>query len=230
MIETRTVCRVLHLGRMEYQEAWALQKHIAAERSADQCLDTLLWVEHPHTYTLGSAADRANILWSAEAIAARKIAVIPVDRGGDVTYHGPGQLVGYPILKLAAGDQGLHTDVVGYVRRLERMLIRALDDFRICAAPYPGLTGVWVDSGAGNWAKIAAIGVRVNTRRVTMHGFALNVNTDLDYFSGIIPCGIADKPVTSMAALLGATLDMQAVTASVTRAFAETFARDLESV
>jgi len=222
-------CQVISLGEVDYLEAWAIQKRIAADRSVDECPDRLLYVEHPHTYTLGSAADGSNILFSAEEIAARGISVYRADRGGDVTYHGPGQLVGYPIMKLPPGEHGLHADVFGYVRKLEQVLIHALACFGIPADVYPGLTGVWVRRWEnGDWAKIAAIGVRVNTRRVTMHGFALNINTDLDYFQGIIPCGITDKPVTSMQALCGLPFDMADVMRRVSGAFAEVFERDLE--
>src|SRR5215831_18531613 len=219
-------CRVVSLGKLQYLEAWALQKRLAAARGADEIPDMLLWVEHPHTYTLGSSGNADNVLLSAEEVAARRIELHRVDRGGDVTYHGPGQLVGYPILKLARGGDGLHADVISYVRGLEQMLIGALAIFGITACVYPGLTGVWVNELASP-AKIAAIGVRVTSKRVTMHGFALNVNTDLDYFKGIIPCGIADKSVTSMARLLGQMLDMDHVSERVGEAFAAVFARSL---
>jgi len=177
---------------------------LAEARGRDEIPDTLLLLEHPHVYTLGAAANANNVLWSASELSAHGIDVQQIDRGGDVTYHGPGQLVGYPILKLPRTIGGLHADVIGYIRRLETMLIQALVAYHIAAFPYPGLTGVWVgnppdglvDQGA---AKIAAIGVKVTTKAVTMHGFALNVAPDLHYFSGIVPCGITNKPVTSMA-------------------------------
>jgi lipoate-protein ligase B len=200
-------CRVLTLDSIRYQDGWVLQKQMAEARGRDEIPDTLLLLEHPHVYTLGAAANASNILWSADELAANGVEVQQIDRGGDVTYHGPGQLVGYPILKLPRTIGGLHADVIGYIRRLETMLIRTLAAFDIVAFPYPGLTGVWVgnppdgthDNGA---AKIAAIGVKVTTKAVTLHGFALNVAPDLHYFSGIVPCGIADKPVTSIAAYL----------------------------
>ncbi len=201
-------CRVVTLDSIPYQDGWALQKRLAEARGRDAIPDTLLLLEHPHVFTLGAAANARNILWSPDALAAHGVEVQQIDRGGDVTYHGPGQLVGYPILKLPHTIGGLHADVIGYIRRLETMLIQVLAAFNITAFPYPGLTGVWVgnppdgpdgkqDNGA---AKIAAIGVKVTTKAVTLHGFALNVAPDLRYFTGIIPCGIADKPVTSMAA------------------------------
>lgn len=139
-----------------------------------------------------------------------------IDRGGDVTYHGAGQIVGYPIIAL--DRDSLRRDVVGYVRRLERLLLRALADYGIAGAVIPGLTGVWVDD-----AKIAAIGVRVTAQAVTKHGFALNVDPDLTYFEGIIPCGIRDKAVTSMARVLGTAPDTAAVIESLIRAYAEVF-------
>jgi lipoyl(octanoyl) transferase len=221
-------CEAISLGRMAYKDAWALQEKLAVERGADKRPDTLLLVEHPHTYTLGTSGHDEYVLLTPEQLAERGIEVYHVNRGGDVTYHGPGQLVGYPIIKLAPGPDGLHGDVVGYVRQIEQTLIRALADFGISAYPYPGLTGVWLDDPQqGVPAKIAAIGVKVTTRRVTMHGFALNVNTDLDYFKGIIPCGIADKPVTSLQAVLGHVLDFADVAQHVTSAFGAVFGREL---
>lgn len=232
------ICRVVALGRMPYQEAWALQKRLAEARGRDTIPDTLLLLEHPHVYTLGSAAKREHIRWSPEECAARSVEIHQIDRGGDVTYHGPGQLVGYPILKLPRHANGLRTDVIGYVRALETTLIRALEALGVTAFPYPGLTGVWVgapplldaagqvqtDNGA---AKIAAIGVKVTTKAVTQHGFALNVAPDMAYFSGIIPCGISDKPVISLEQMLGITLPMDIVIEQVTAAFGDVFACDL---
>ena len=215
-------CQVISLGRLPYSDAWTLQKRLSVARGADQIPDTLLWVEHPHTYTLGTSGHAENVLLSPEELTARGIELHRVDRGGDVTYHGPGQLVGYPILKLPQGRDGLHADVIAYVRGLEQTLIRALADFGIAACVYPGLTGVWVNLPETP-AKIAAIGVRVTTKRVTMHGFALNVNTDLAYFKGIIPCGIPDKPVTSMEQVLGHAVPMEQVAARVASAFGAVF-------
>ncbi len=218
-----TICQVRRLGIIPYLEAWKLQSDLAAARGRDEIPDTLLLLEHPHTYTLGSSAHAENLIWSAEQRTARGVTLHQVDRGGDVTYHGPGQLVGYPILKLPRGVDGLHTDVIGYVRALEQMLIAALATFEVRAFPVEKLTGVWVEP----LAKIAAIGVKVTTKAVTLHGFALNVNTDLSYFEGIIPCGIADKPVTSLAARFGAPIDFDAVSARVITAFGETLAREM---
>ncbi len=217
-------CRVVWLGNKPYLEAWALQKELAEARGRDDIPDTLLMLEHPHTYTLGSAGKEDNLIWSADERVARGVSVYRVDRGGDVTYHGPGQLIGYPILKLDRSIDGLHADVIAYIRGLENTLIYALETFGVRAFPYPGLTGVWVDQPP---AKIAAIGVKVTTKAVTQHGFALNINTDLSYFAGIVPCGISDKPVTSLAQLLGTSLDFESVLDSVAVAFGEVMHRDL---
>ena len=219
---------VRQLGVVPYQEALALQNCIADEVGAG-AEDHLLLLEHPHTYTLGTSAKEEHLLLSPEERERRGVEVYRVDRGGDITYHGYGQLVGYPILKLqrnAPQDQtgsdhakersGLRADVVGYVRQLEQVIIATLADYGVAGYPIAGLTGVWVNNPSGeheqiNEKKIAAIGVRVNVRGVTKHGFALNVNTDLSYFDGIIPCGIRDKGVTSFAAELGHAVDMQDV-------------------
>lgn len=231
LAESLTECRILTPGTVPYLEAWALQKELADARGRDAIPDTLLLLEHPHTYTLGSAGKLENLIWTEAERAERGVSVHRVDRGGDVTYHGPGQLVGYPIVKLPRTVNGLHADVIGYIRALETTLIRALAAFEVRAFPYPGLTGVWVESAAnslnGEPAKIAAIGVKVTTKAVTLHGFALNVNTDMRYFGGIIPCGIADKPVTSLAQVLGHALDFDVVLEQVAVAFGEVFERDL---
>jgi lipoate-protein ligase B len=216
-------CEVLALGTVPYREAWALQNRFAAERYHDAAPDRLLLLEHPHTYTLGSSGHEENLLMSVEERTRRGVEVLRVDRGGDITYHGPGQLVGYPILRLPRSDDGsVRTDFVGYVRKLEQALIGTLAAFGIHAKPIAGLTGVWVDTPRGE-EKIAAIGVKIDVHAITKHGFALNVNTDLDFFKGIVPCGIADKGVTSMAALLGTEVEMSAVIAQVVQQFGAVF-------
>jgi lipoyl(octanoyl) transferase len=204
------ICRVWQLGRLPFRRTWDLQNELVEARSRGDVPDHLLLVEHPHTYTFGSSGHDEHLLLSPTELERRGIAVFHTDRGGDVTYHGPGQVVGYPIIQLPRSADGLRADVVGYVRRLERVIIQTLADYGIAGRPIAGLTGVWVDTPTGA-AKIAAIGVKINVRAVTKHGFALNLNTDLSYFDGIIPCGVADKGVTSMAALLGATVDEAAV-------------------
>jgi len=204
------------LGRVSYLEAWELQRTLVAARQRRAGRDALLLLEHPPVYTLGKRADRTNVLFDADQLARRGIEVVEVDRGGDVTYHGPGQLVGYPILALA-GVRG----VVDYVRALEDVLLRALSALGVTAGRVPGYTGVWVGE-----EKIAAIGVRVASGGVTSHGFALNVTPDLTDFTGIVPCGIPDRGVCSLASL-GVDADLEAVAALVTAAFAEVFAATL---
>ena len=196
------------LGTVPYQEALTLQRSLH-EHSDD---DYLLLLEHPHTYTLGKRADRTHVLVDPATVGAE---LIGADRGGDVTYHGPGQLVGYPIGALEESPAGMR-DVVAHVRRIEGALIAALAEFAIVGTRVEGRSGVWV----GN-EKIAAIGVRVARGR-TMHGFALNVDCDLSMFDHIVPCGIADAGVTSMAARLGSAPAMPAVVDAVARAWAAT--------
>ena len=179
---------VQRLGTVPYGDAWVLQTALHERRCRGDIGDTLLLLEHPHVYTIGRRGSATDVLWDAETLRSRGVDVVETDRGGQVTYHGPGQLVGYPIV-----DLGPRNDLVGHVRKLEDVLIGTLGHFGLKAARDEGNTGVWV---AG--AKIAAIGVRV-TRGVTKHGFALNVAPDLRYFAGIVPCGIFDKGVTSMA-------------------------------
>jgi lipoyl synthase len=192
--------RARWLGRVPYDEADQLQR--ALHRSTD---DYLLLLEHPHVYTLGTTADPAHVLAPPASVGAE---LVQTDRGGDVTYHGPGQLVGYPIVTLPDWRDGLR-DVVAYVRTLEDALVAVLADFGVVAHREPKLTGVWVGD-----AKIAAIGVKVASGR-TRHGFALNVDPDLSMFSHIVPCGIADRGVTSLAEQLGATPDLRVVVDAV---------------
>ena len=183
-------CCLRELGRMDYGAALELQRQLIAERQQGLIPDQLLLLEHPHVITLGRNGKAANLLASGEVLSRAGIAFYPTDRGGDVTYHGPGQLVGYPIMDLREWQR----DVGAYVRAVEQTIIDTLADYGITAGRIPKLTGVWVDD-----RKIAAIGVHIS-RWVTSHGFALNVSTDLGYFQYIVPCGLT-KPVTSMAAL-----------------------------
>jgi len=203
--------RARWLGLVPYREAEALQRAIHERSDADY----LLLQEHPHVYTLGSSGDPAHVLRDPVSVGAD---LVTADRGGDVTYHGPGQLVGYPIISLAEWRAG-QRDVVAYVRKLESVLIAVLADFGIEATVVPKYTGVWVGD-----EKIAAIGVRVARGR-TRHGFALNVDPDLSMFEHIVPCGIRDRGVTSMARALGAAPDMQAVVDRVVARFAEAFGK-----
>ena len=183
-------CCLRELGRIDYASALELQRRLVIERQQGAIDDQLLLLEHPHVVTLGRNGHRENLLASDEVLARSGVTFYPTDRGGDITYHGPGQLIGYPILDLREWKR----DVAAYVRAVEEVLIRTLADFGIDAGRIPTLTGVWVDG-----RKIAAIGVHIS-RWVTSHGFALNVSTDLSYFQYIVPCGLT-KPVTSMAAL-----------------------------
>ena len=184
------ICEVRNLGRIGYGAALELQQRLVAERKQGAISDQLLLLEHDHVVTLGRNGHMENLLASDEALERAGISFYPTDRGGDVTYHGPGQLVGYPILDLRDWKR----DVGAYVRGVEQAIIDTLADFGISAGRIPKLTGVWVDG-----RKIAAIGIHIS-RWVTSHGFALNVSTDLSYFQYIVPCGLT-KPVTSMAQL-----------------------------
>ncbi|MBM2826282.1 MAG: lipoate-protein ligase [Dehalococcoidia bacterium] len=184
---------LVRLGLVDYLEAWGLQQRLLKARQEERIDDVLLLLQHPHVYTLGRRARPEHVLIPQDELARRGVALYSVDRGGDVTYHGPGQIVGYPILNLR--HRGL--DVHRYIRGLEEALIGTMSDLGIEVHRDLRHTGVWVGE-----EKIAAIGVRVS-RGVTMHGFALNVNTDLSYFDHIVPCGIEDRGVTSVASILG---------------------------
>jgi len=183
-------CQWRDLGLLDYSAAFEVQRALVARRKRGEISDQFLLVEHPHTITLGRNGHMENLLAREEVLERAGVAFHPTDRGGDITYHGPGQIVGYPILDLRDWNR----DVVAYVRSIEQVIIDALADFRLETGRTPGMTGVWVDG-----AKIAAIGVHIS-RWVTSHGFALNLSTDLSYFQYIVPCGLA-KPVTSMSAL-----------------------------
>lgn len=202
---------------MPYAEALALQRALVADRQADRTGDLLLLVEHPHVLTLGVRGDggRAHILATADVLAARGIEICETGRGGDVTYHGPGQIVGYPIIDLKPD----RCDVHRYVRDLEEVLIRTAADFGVSATRVEGCTGAWVGQ-----EKLAAIGVRI-ARWVTSHGFALNLSSDLDYFKLIVPCGIADRGVTSLTRVLGRDLDRLEVERRIVDRFCEVFTR-----
>jgi lipoyl(octanoyl) transferase len=213
--QTARLLDVRRLGRVPYADALALQRSLVEERRAGAIGDTLLLLEHPHVLTLGVRGDggRGHILASADVLAARGIDVHETGRGGDITYHGPGQLVGYPIIDLNPGRRDVHR----YVRDLETVLIRTAADYGIEAGRVDGLTGVWVGDD-----KLAAIGVRI-ARWITSHGFALNVTTDLDHFKLIVPCGIADRGVTSLERLLGRSPGMADVENRIIEHFSKIF-------
>ncbi len=242
---------VQDLGLIEYEQAWRLQEQYAAEIAQAKRPPTLLLLEHPHVYTFGRRGHAENLLFGDEQLRRRGIAVHWVDRGGDVTYHGPGQLVGYPLMPLgepvmdaaASADQARipRADYVGYVRKLETVIIGTLAHFGLGAGQRPGLTGVWIQPDVASRctrckpedrqkaAKIAAIGVKVDARGVSRHGFALNVDPDMSYWEGIIACGLAGSPVVSMADLLPQAPKMAEVKEAVREEFAESFGWEIES-
>ena len=241
---------LVQLGPIDYATGLRVQEKLVELRKADRIGDVLLLLEHTPVITLGRNAKAANVLVPAEQLALRGVEVFECDRGGDVTFHGPGQLVGYPIFDLrgyaAPNGKRRTLGAVDYVRRLEEVLIRTCSDFGISVKRVAGLTGVWTsDVGPGlrpgqdgsetrphttrpqtGEAKIAAIGVHIS-RFVTSHGFALNVNTDLSYFDLIVPCGITSKPVTSMQKELGREIDLAVVAASVSRNFGSVFSSEM---
>lgn len=212
--------KFIDLGEKDYQETWDFQERLFGETVAkkirNRALPTsehvptdnyLIFVEHPHVYTLGKSGDPSHLLLDNAGLHEKEAKYYRINRGGDITYHGPGQLVGYPILDL----DNFFTDIHLYLRQLEEAVIRTLADYRVSAGRIPGLTGVWLDHDTlVNPRKICALGVK-SSRWVTMHGFAFNVNVDVDYFSNIIPCGIPDKAVTSLHLELGHMVDMQEV-------------------
>lgn len=204
-------------GLTDYQEAWDRQELIFNQtiavktdnRNNNTTLETpnhLVFVEHPHVYTLGKSGHPENLLLDEQGLVEKDATYYKINRGGDITYHGPGQIVGYPILDL----DNFFTDIHLYLRTLEDAIILTLKDYGISAGRYPGFTGVWLDADNEKARKICAMGVRCS-RWVTMHGFAFNVNTDLNYFKNIVPCGIDDKDVTSMQRELGQPLNMEEV-------------------
>lgn len=206
------------LGSVPYRDAWDLQRELVEEVRAGARPDTLLLLEHPHVFTMGKRAVMEHVLWDEGERGRRGVDLVWCDRGGDVTYHGPGQLVGYPILDLRRHGG----DVLAYLRRLEDTLIEYLQGLGVEADRVAGYTGVW--TGAG---KIAAIGVKL-TETVVSHGFALNLSTDLDYFGGIVPCGIEDKEVTSVAALRGIAPSVELAASDWAEVFASSFDAVLE--
>jgi lipoate-protein ligase B len=201
------------LGFIDYKEAWDLQKEVLNLRSSKKVQDILFLLEHPHTYTLGKTADKKNLVSTPNFLSSNKISVYEIDRGGDITYHGPGQIVGYPIIDLNEWEKDTHK----FLRALEEVLINTCADYGIKAERNSKYTGVWINN-----RKIAAIGIKIS-RWVTMHGFAFNVNTDLNLFKGIIPCGIPDKDVTSLQKELSRRIDISSVKKVITENFRKIF-------
>ena len=227
-----------HLGLMDYQEAWDFQTEVfkktvemklenrRREDRGEATLETpnyLYFVEHPHVYTLGKSGDANHLLLNEEGLKEKNATYYKINRGGDITYHGFGQIVGYPILDL----DNFFTDIHKYLRLIEESIILTLAEYGIEAGRIDGLTGVWIDHiEQKNPRKICAIGVKMS-RWVTMHGFAFNVNTDLSYFNNIVPCGISDKAVTSLAAELGEKQDIKEVEHKVLQHFTQLFGMEL---
>ncbi len=212
------VCEVLHLGSIPYAEAHELQKSLVERRKLDEIPDQLLLLEHPHVITLGRAANRDNVLVDDSTREVFGVELFETGRGGDVTYHGPGQLVGYPIVKLSPD----RCDIRRYVRDLQDVMVRTARDFGVETEPRGGdQVGIWYGDD-----KLAAIGIRIS-RWVTMHGFAFNVTTDLNYFQLIIPCGIRNHGVTSLQKIIGSPVEMRDTAESVTRHFGEVFGREM---
>lgn len=224
------------LGLIDYKEAWDYQEQLfqatidlkkqnKKEGLGDSTTSYLLFCEHSHVYTLGKSGDEKNLLVNEAYLKSRGASFYKINRGGDITYHGPGQIVGYPILDLEC----FFTDIHKYLRFLEDVIIKTMADYGMEGQRSEGETGVWLDVGTPRARKICAFGVRCS-RWVTMHGWAFNVNCDLDYFGNIVPCGISDKTVTSMQKELGKTLDIKEVKQKIKHYFEETFTVLLQEI
>lgn len=231
------------LGVIEYKRAWELQDKYAAEIAAGTRPPTLLLLEHPHVYTFGRKGHAENLLWGEEQLQQKGIDIHWVDRGGDVTYHGPGQLVGYPLFPLGKVDSQnrlAQADYVGYVRRLEETLITAFARLGLVTGQRSGLTGVWIQADVHSRcprcrpedrakpAKLAAIGVKVDVHGVSRHGFALNVHPDMTYWDGIIACGLQNEPIVSLEDLLDPVPAMELVKQEVVHSFQKTFGHEIK--
>lgn len=228
---TEQTCHVYDLGLIEYEPAWQLQEKLAEEIWRGKRPPALLLLEHPHTYTFGRQGKPENLLWDASELARRGVKVFWVDRGGDVTYHGPGQLVGYPLLPVTTRTEGetIKIDSMGYIRKLEMALVQALKTLGVPAQTTPGMTGIWTPgSQEDRLEKVAAIGVKVDSRGISRHGFAINVAPDMSYWQGIIGCGLAGYQATSLAQLLVPAPEMDEVKKAVTQALGEAFELKME--
>jgi lipoyl(octanoyl) transferase len=218
------------LGKMEYRQAWDYQEELLRENvrikseAGTNTLNYLLFVEHPPVYTLGKSGHKENILIDEQQMKEKGMEFFHTNRGGDVTFHGPGQIVGYPVLDL----EKFYTDIGRYLRSLEETIILLLEEYGIPAGRSAGETGVWIEAGIrGRERKICAIGIRCS-RWITMHGFALNINTDLSYFGNIVPCGIPGKQVTSLEKELGHPVPLQEIKDKLKRQFAKVFGVEME--
>jgi lipoyl(octanoyl) transferase len=214
----RLSCNIVDLGLLGYAEASALQKRLVAARKSQAIDDLLLFCQHPHTITLGRNGKREHLMASDSVLRQKNVEFHATDRGGDITYHGPGQLVAYPILNLSA----IRRDVVWYVRMLEEVMIRATAEFGVAAGRVAGKTGIWVPSANTSEEKLGAIGIHIG-RWVTSHGLAYNVSTDLRYFDLIVPCGIADRKATSLEKLLGRGVSINEAAPPLAKHFGEVF-------
>lgn len=210
------IINIINLGIEPYKEIWDYQHKLHNLRLNGKISDVLILLEHSNVYTLGKVAKREHLLISPQKLIEEKIDLFEIDRGGDITYHGPGQIVGYPIIKL----DDLYQDLHRYLRELEEVIIQTLKDYNVEAYRIPGLTGVWV-----NDEKICAMGIKVS-RWITMHGFAFNVNTDLSYFDKIVPCGIKDKGVTSLQKILNQEINIEEVKKNLAGKFMKIFHYD----
>lgn len=217
-ISTRTdlPLNIFQYGIVVYSDAMSVLQSTVEKRAKNLIPDTLLLLEHPPTYTLGMRGKIDHLLIPESELNVRKIDIHRTDRGGDITFHGPGQLVGYPVLDLKIKK----LDIRQYVKKLERVIIQAISEFKITAHSINGFPGVWVHN-----EKVAAIGVKINAAGISSHGFAINVNTDLTFFQNIIPCGLADTKVTSIAEITGHAIDMGKMKKSVAAAFISEFAK-----
>lgn len=219
-------------GRVVYEQAWKWQKRLVVERRESALPDELLLLEHPPVYTLGRSGKESNLLFDEARREAEGITLHWVDRGGDITYHGPGQLVGYPIMNLKRlyKARGLpRPDLHLYLRELEEVIIQTLSVYGVKGWRYPGYTGVWVGTAEGP-RKIAAIGIKVSGRGISSHGFALNVNPNLEHFAGIIPCGIEEHGVTSLSKLLDRPITVTDVIPDLITAFGEVLQVEIANV
>ena len=205
-----------NLDFIDYEEAWKLQHELLQLRKDKQITDVFLQLEHPHTYTLGKTADKNNLIGSKEYLEEKKISVFEIDRGGDITYHGPGQVVGYSVISLSDWQKDTHK----YLRALEEVIILTCREYGLETGRKDRYTGVWIEN-----RKIAAIGIKISNW-ISMHGFAFNVNTDLQLYDGIIPCGISDKEVTSLAKELGKEIEIEIVKEKLLKNFTEVFQYD----